>query len=134
MSRALARCSAFGLLLLTVLPAAARAAPSADDAARLAAAFGNTVTTTYPDGRTQKIWLHPDGEWTGLSRSRKKLAGTWTLKGDSVCLRQKSPPTLPISLCTPFPQGAHVGVAWMAKDFVGTPIRLRLAYGSGDSN
>ena len=132
-----ARTALLGLLLLGMAPAAALAAPSDEasaDAARVAAAFGNTVTSTYPDGRSQKIWLHPDGAWTGLSRAGTSLAGAWRVKDDKVCLRQKSPPTLPVSLCIPLPQDARVGVTWMSKDFSGTPIRLRLAPGSGLGN
>src|SRR3954462_8648351 len=70
---------------------------------RVAAAFGNTVMSIYPDGRTQKIWLHPDGLWDGLGRDGKPLAGKWTVKSDKVCLRQTRPPTLPFSYCTAFP-------------------------------
>jgi hypothetical protein len=124
------RAASLCLVLLAAIPSLACAAQPDDPAARISAAFGNTVTSTYPDGRSQKIWLRPDGSWTGLSRTRKDLAGTWTVKGDKVCLRQKTPPTLPFSFCTPFPQDAHVGVAWASKDVGGTPIRLRLDAGA----
>jgi hypothetical protein len=117
------------LILLAPAPALARAEPAPAPDARVAAAFGNTVVTTYPDGRTQQIWLQPDGRWSGLSRTRKQLAGTWTLKGDKVCLRQRTPPALPFSYCTAFPQDARVGVTWASKDFVGTPIQLKLVSG-----
>ena len=33
-----------------------------------ALAFGNTVVVTYPDSRTQRIWLYPDGAWDGVYR------------------------------------------------------------------
>ena len=65
--------------------------------ARVAAAFGNTVVSTYPDGRNQLIWLEPDGRWTGLSRTRKAPAGKWTVKADKLCMRQQTPPTLPFT-------------------------------------
>ena len=110
-------------LLLAVAPA------SAGPDARVAAAFGNTVVSTYPDGRNQLIWLEPDGRWTGLSRTRKALAGKWTVKADKLCMRQQTPPTLPFSYCTAFPPDAHVGAAWMSKDFGGTPIQLKLVRG-----
>jgi hypothetical protein len=116
-------------LLLASTPALAIAEPAAPPVATVAAAFGNTVVTTYPDGRTQQIWLQPDGRWTGLSRTHKNLAGKWTLKGDKVCMRQQTPPTLPFSYCTAFPPDARVGAAWMAKDFVGTPIQMKLIRG-----
>lgn len=106
----------------------------AADPSRVAAAFGNTVMTVYPDGRTQKIWLHPDGAWEGIGRDGRSLAGRWTLKGDNkVCLRQTKPPTLPFSYCTNFPDDPQVGVVWTSKDFGGTPIKLTVLKGMGEA-
>lgn len=101
---------------------------------RIAAAFGNTVMSIYPDGRTQKIWLHADGTWNGLGRDSKPLAGHWTMKGDRVCMRQSKPPTLPFSYCTAFPSDPHIGVTWTSKDFVGTPIKLTVVKGMSQPN
>jgi hypothetical protein len=101
----------------------------AADLARVALAFGNTVVSTYADGRSQKIWLHPDGSWNGLSRKGSPLAGRWQLKGEKVCLRQSSPPTLPINYCTAFPEHSQLGMQWPSRDAVGTPIRLSLQKG-----
>ena len=117
-----------GAVLLTAAAGQACAA-AALPASPVAAAFGNTIVTTYPDGRTQQIWLQPDGRWSGVSRTHKDLAGKWRLKGDKVCLRQQTPPTLPFSYCTVFPPDARVGAAWTSKDFGGTPIQLRLVGG-----
>ena len=123
-------------LIRVVLAAAASFAAlnaQAMDLSRVAAAFGNTVMSIYPDGRSQKIWLHPDGQWDGLSRRNEPLAGKWTLKGDKVCLRQSKPPTLPFSYCTGFPDDPHVGVTWTAKDMGGTPIKLTVLKGMGEA-
>ena len=114
-------------LTLAVSPLAAHAA---DPTSRVATAFGNTVLSIYPDGRSQKIWLQPDGTWTGLSRRGRELAGKWTLKGDKVCLRQSKPPTLPISFCQNFPSDPEKGID--AKDLTGTPIHLKLVTGHVD--
>ena len=95
--------------------------------ADVSAAFGNTVLSIYPDGRAQKIWLQPDGTWTGLSRRGNELAGKWTVKGAKVCLKQSKPPTLPLSFCQPFPEDPAKGVD--AKDLTGTPIHLKLVKG-----
>ena len=95
----------------------------------VAAAFGNTVVSTYPDGTSQKIWLHPDGSWDGVSRKGVHLVGHWTLRDDKVCLRQSKPPTLPISYCTTVPAGSAPGVQWTGKDVVGRPITLSLMKG-----
>ncbi len=102
----------------------ARAQPASS---KLAATFGNTILSTYPDGRSQKIWMKPDGTWTGLSRRGSALAGKWTLKGEKVCLRQTSPPTLPISFCQVLPDNAAKGID--AKDVIGRPIHLELVAG-----
>ncbi len=93
----------------------------------VAATFGNTVMSVYPDGRSQKVWLKPDGSWTGLSRRGIPLAGAWTVKGEKVCLRQSKPPTLPISFCQVFPADPVKGVD--SKDLLGTPIHLRVVKG-----
>ncbi|HLZ76586.1 hypothetical protein [Phenylobacterium sp.] len=95
--------------------------------ANVEATFGNTVLSVYPDGRAQKIWLTPDHSWTGLSRRGNPLAGTWSVKGEKVCLKQSKPPTLPISVCQPFPEDPAKGLE--AKDLTGTPIHLKLVKG-----
>ena len=111
-------------LTLAISSLGARAEPPS---ARLATTFGNTILSIYPDGRSQKIWMQPDGSWTGRSRRGRPLAGTWKIKGEKVCLRQTSPPTLPISFCQVLPSDPAVGVD--AKDVVGTSIHLELVKG-----
>ncbi len=105
-------------------PLAAHAA--ATPSANVKAAFGNTVLTIDPDGRSRKIWLRPDGTWTGLSRRGLDLAGKWTVKGDKVCLRQSKPPLFG-SMCETFPTDPKVGVE--TKDPTGKVIQLKLVEG-----
>lgn len=120
----------YGLAAISIAAGAAAAAGAqAAEAGAVSGAFGNTVISTYPDGRSQKIWLHPDGRWDGLSRSNRPLAGTWSAKGDKVCLKQSKPPTLPVSFCTQLPERAEPGVQWTSRDVGGTPIRLSLQKG-----
>lgn len=95
----------------------------------VAAAFGNTVVATYPDGRLQRIWLRADGTYDAVGRRGKPSSGKWTLKADKVCLKQSSPFRAPISYCTPFPAGEGVGATWTGKDISGTPIKLKLVKG-----
>lgn len=115
------------LLLSFALAAAALAVQGAGAApANVRAAFGNTLLTIDPDGRTRKIWLEPDGTWTGLSRRGLDLAGKWKVEGDKVCLSQ-SKPALPGSLCETFPAGAKAEVE--AKDPGGKAVRLKLVKG-----
>ncbi len=102
----------------------AQAAPSG-----VAPAFGNTVISTYPDGRSQRIWISADGTWEGVNRRGKSIGGRWTVNGQKVCLRQTRPPTLPISYCTHFPEDSAPGVQWSSKDLQGTPIQLTLHKG-----
>lgn len=107
------------------------AAPAAGDSAtappaNVRAAFGNKVLTIDPDGRSRKIWLTPDGRWTGLSRRGLDLAGTWTAEGDKVCLKQ-SKPALPGSMCGPLPE--KPGAAVEAKDPAGKTVQLKLVRG-----
>jgi hypothetical protein len=101
----------------------AQAAP-----ASVEGAFGNTIVSTYPDGRSQSIWLHDGGTWDGLSRRGHPLAGKWSLKGEKVCLKQTRP-ALPFSFCQALPTDTHVGVAMASKDFSGTPITLKIVQG-----
>ena len=101
----------------------------AAERANVAAAFGNTVLSTYSDGTSQKIWLRPDGRWDGLSRRNSPLAGTWSVRGDKVCLRQSKPPTLPVAYCTALPTHAAAGVQWTDRDMGGRAITLSLTKG-----
>ena len=112
------------LLLATLIaaPLGVAAAPSAG----VSAAFGNTLLTIDPDGRSRKIWLQPDGTWTGKSRRGLDLAGKWKEDGDKVCLSQ-SKPALFGSMCQTLP--AKRGVAIETKDPTGQTVRLKLVKG-----
>jgi hypothetical protein len=116
------------LLLLAALFAAPMCSYAADALpANIKAAFGNTLLTIDPDGRSRKIWLMPDGTWTGLSRRGLDLAGKWKMDGDKVCLSQ-SKPALPGSLCQVFPSDLKVGGA-ATKDPSGKTGMLKLVKG-----
>jgi hypothetical protein len=108
---------------------AARAADAPDPQAEqtVHATFGNTVMSIYPDGRSQKVWLHPDGSWDGKSRRGMALSGKWTMKGDKVCLRQSRPPTLPISFCQTMPRDPDVTLT--SHDLMGQTIHLKIVKG-----
>ena len=115
------------MLLVAALFAAPLAASAASaPRASVDAAFGNTILTVDPDGRSRKLWLAPDGTWTGLSRRGLDLAGTWKAEGDKVCLAQ-SKPALPGRMCETFP--TDPGVVVEAKDPGGKTIQLKLVKG-----
>ena len=106
---------------------AANGAQSASEtSAGVKAAFGNTVMVVDPDGRSRKIWLKPDGSWTGKSRRGLALAGSWTSQGDKVCLSQ-SKPHLPGSMCETFPSDLGAGVD--AKSPMGGSVHIKLVKG-----
>lgn len=129
------------VMRLSTLCAAAYAAffglnvQAAEPPARgLTAAFGNTIRTTYPDGRLQHIWLHPDGSWDAIGRRGKPSSGKWTAKEDKVCMKQIKPFASPFKYCTALPADGAVGVVWTSKDMVGEPIKLTLVKGIAKPN
>ncbi|MFL5297840.1 MAG: hypothetical protein ACJ798_15805 [Phenylobacterium sp.] len=124
-------------LVPAVLAAAVTAALAASSAwgeepaeRTIQATFGNTVMSIYPDGRFQKIWIHPDGTWTGKSRRGIDLAGKWSARGEKVCLRQTRPPTLPISFCQTMPADPQVTLT--SRDLTGQTIHLKIVKGVND--
>ncbi len=100
----------------------------AADKSALAAAFKNTVVSTYPDGRKAELWLNSDGTYTAEGRRHGKSQGKWTLKGDQICLKQSKPPTVPFSYCSAIPNGG-VGATWKAKAVTGEAITVKVVKG-----
>jgi hypothetical protein len=94
----------------------------------LAKAFGNTIVSTYPDGRTAELWLQPSGGYTAEGRRHDMSSGHWSLKGDKVCLKQAKPIWTPFTYCTAIPNGG-VGTSWSAKAVTGEAIRVKLVAG-----
>src|SRR6185369_17658656 len=76
------------LAIALAAAATAAGATAADSSEQVKPAFGNTVLSIYPDGRSQKIWMHPDGSWDGQSRRGTPLAGRWSVKDGKVCMKQ----------------------------------------------
>jgi len=96
------------------------------------AAFGNTLVSTYPDGRKAALWLRPEGDYTIRGRRGDISGGHWRLKDDKVCLRQARPFPVPFSFCSPIPSNP-AGGSWLAKAFTGETIRMELVKGDGQS-
>jgi len=92
---------------------------------QVAQAFGNTIISTYPDGRKARLWLQPDGGYTAMGRRGDRSAGHWKLKGDKLCLKQSRPIPVWFSYCT----GLPTGDTWKAKAVTGEPIVVRLVKG-----
>ncbi|MES2032661.1 MAG: hypothetical protein V4466_00670 [Pseudomonadota bacterium] len=93
------------------LLAIAIASPALAASRGLAPAFGNTVVSTHPDGRTARLWLRADHTFTAQGRGGNRSSGVWRTKGDSLCLTQRRPVPIPVSYCHRFPAVA-VGERW----------------------
>lgn len=98
--------------------------------AELEPAFRNTIVSTYPDGRTAKLWLNRDGTYRAEGRRGKPSSGRWSVKNGKVCLKQSRPFPGPFSYCTPVRSGG-VGTSWSAKAVTGEPIRVTVVSGRG---
>jgi len=95
---------------------------------RVARAFGNTIVSTYPDGRTAELWLKADGSYTAQGRRGDRSSGRWAVKGDKLCLKQARPFPAPFSYCTSIPP-AGMSKPWRAKAVTGERISVRLVEG-----
>lgn len=111
-----------------VLAADGAAIAAAGGQGGVRAAFGNTVVSTYPDGRTGLLWLKADGTYDAMGRRRTPSSGTWTVKGSKVCLKQKKPKAAPFAFCTAVPTGG-VGATWSGKAVTGEKIKIKLVAG-----
>jgi len=100
-----------GLVLLT----AASPPPAA-----LQKAFAGTIVSTYPDGRTAKLWMNPSGTYTSMGRRHERHGGRWTLKGDKVCFKRGL-----FGYCTAIPTEN----AFTTKAVTGERIQVRLEPG-----
>lgn len=113
---------------LSVLMLSLAIAAPASAASPIEAAFGNTIVSTYPSGRSTKLWLKRDGSYVGQRTNGKRTSGRWTLKGGELCLRQTGPVTIPLRFCSPIPR-VKVGASWQGKSPKGEPLRNRLVRG-----
>jgi hypothetical protein len=117
------RSTVFLGLLASLAVCAARADPSLVDKA-----FGNTIVSTYPDGRTGELWLQRDGTYTAEGRRHDPSRGHWRVKGNRLCLSQVRPMPSPFSYCTAIP-ASGMDRAWPAKAVSGERISVRLVPG-----
>jgi len=112
------------ILCLASSGALAKSTDTSTDAS-LAPAFKGTIVSTYPDGRTAKLWLNADGSYTAAGRRGDKSSGHWTVKAGKVCLSQSHPIPSPFSFCTPKPSST----TWRAKAVTGEPITVHIERG-----
>jgi hypothetical protein len=118
-------------ITLTALALAATAPCLAAEASALHETFGNTIISTYPDGRKAELWLHPDGSYDAEGRRHERSAGHWKIKGEKLCLKQSHPFAFPLTYCTPLVQGG-IGASWTGKAVTGEEIHIQLVRGVVD--
>lgn len=119
----------FSILIAAIasIAVAAPSSPSPVAAEQVKRAFGNTIVSTYPDGRKGYLWLAADGTFKTIGRHRTASTGTWSIKRDQVCLKRVHPPA-PFAYCTAAPSGDH----WPAKAVTGEKIQVALVKGVVD--
>jgi len=111
----------------SLISAESQAAP-----APVQAAFGNTILSTYPDGRQARLWLQPGGAYSAKGRRNDPSSGRWSVKGAKLCLKQAHPFPAPFTFCTPIPSGGLTGT-WSAKAVTGEAIKVKLVKGGGQA-
>ena len=114
--------------LLTIVAIAAVGLCLGAAVSPVAAAFGNTIVSTYPDGRTAELWVKPDGTYTAEGRRHDPSRGRWRVKGNRLCLSQVRPMPSPFSYCTAIP-ASGMDRAWPAKAVSGERITVKLVPG-----
>lgn len=113
-------------VILAALAMAAVVGPAGgQERALLQQAFAGTIVSTYPDGRTGRLHLHPDGSYDGLGRRGDVSGGTWSLTSGRICMKQRKPFWYPIAYCTPIASGT----TWQAKAPTGEAIHVHLQTG-----
>ena len=108
--------------------AAAIAIAAASPLATLEPAFGNTIVTHYPNGKSTRTWLHRDGTYDGQRANGSYTSGIWRIKSGQLCLTQKKPIYVPVAFCTTIVPG-HIGTTWPARGLLGEPVRNILVAG-----
>lgn len=121
--------STSGLVLGAMAAVAiAATAPMPPPLIALEPAFGNTIVTSYPNGKVTRTWLHRDGTYEALRANGDRTGGVWKVKGAALCITQKKPVYVPLAFCTPIVPGG-VGASWSAKGLLGEPVRNTLVAG-----
>jgi hypothetical protein len=65
-------------------------APYADDA-RVAGAFGNTISVTNATGEETLVWMSSDQSYQSQLPNGDRRTGTWSIQEDRVCFQVVEP-------------------------------------------
>jgi hypothetical protein len=82
--------------------------------------YGNTITSTYADGRVVKVYVEPDHTYSILLPSGAKLKGTWADANGLSCFTLTDPPPAPGAKPSCFPLKEYVvGDTFSGEDATG---------------
>ena len=82
-------------------------------------AYGNTIVSTYQDGRVVKVYVQPDHTYSIALPGGKTLKGTWADANGESCFTLSNP--APGAKPTCFPEKAYkVGDTFSGKDASGS--------------
>lgn len=116
------------LAILVAAAGAVTAKPQGEGIAKIQGAFGNTITETFPDGRTSRVWLARDGSYTGEGRRHDRSSGRWSVRGTRLCFKQTHPFVFGYTFCTPIPD-VGMGQSWTARAPTGERITVKVVEG-----
>jgi len=112
------------LILGAALCACAGLAAHADP---LSGLYGNTATSTGPNGKTTSYYFNADGTFENRFASGRTIKGTFTWKdAQTACFTVTDPPPEKgetATNCRAFPIAHHVGDTWTETDSKGVPYR-----------
>ena len=95
--------------------------------------YGNTATSTSPDGKTIDYYFNKDGTFSVKFPSGHGASGTYVWKdATTACFTITDPAPKPGqdgTNCRPFPQTHHVGDVWQEKDSDGVTWTNRVVAG-----
>src|SRR5579871_4538896 len=66
-------------------------------------AYGNTITSTYSDGRVVKVYVEPDHSYSIILPNGSKLKGVWADGDGQSCFTLTDPPPAPGAKPSCFP-------------------------------
>ena len=115
-------------LALAVLASAAATLSHADTRAVVSKAFGNTIVSTYQDGRKGYTWLKADGSYTGEGRRKDRSSGRWRIAGERLCFKQDHPYVFGAGFCVAVPQAGFEN-GFKSKSPTGEPTTITMVKG-----
>lgn len=115
---------ALAVAVLALAPTLSRA----DTRSIVSKAFGNTVISTYQDGRKGYTWLKADGTYTGEGRHKDRSNGRWRIAGERLCFKQDHPFVFGAGFCVPVPQSGFEN-GFKSKSPLGEPTTITMVKG-----